>query len=174
MSREPLAGCDVVVDFTHPGAVMDNLRWCLGHGRNVVAGTSGFDQARLAAVRDWLGEPPSARALIVPNFSIGAVLMMCFAAKAAPFFESAEIVELHHAAKADAPSGTATRTASLIAEARASAGLGPPPDATVSGGGWRAGCDPRRSACALGAAGGAAGAPGGAARRARGDPDHQA
>jgi 4-hydroxy-tetrahydrodipicolinate reductase len=130
--REPLADCDVVVDFTHPGAVMDNLRWCLGHGRNVVAGTSGFDQARLAAVRDWLGEPPSARALIVPNFSIGAVLMMYFAAKAAPFFESAEIVELHHAAKADAPSGTATRTASLIAEARASAGLGPPPDATVS------------------------------------------
>jgi 4-hydroxy-tetrahydrodipicolinate reductase len=130
--REPLADCDVVVDFTHPGAVMDNLRWCLGHGRNVVAGTSGFDQARLAAVRDWLGEPPSARALIVPNFSIGAVLMMYFAAKAAPFFESAEIVELHHAAKADAPSGTATRTASLIAEARASAELGPPTDATVS------------------------------------------
>jgi 4-hydroxy-tetrahydrodipicolinate reductase len=130
--REPLADCDVVVDFTHPGAVMDNLRWCLGHGRNIVAGTSGFDQARLAAVRDWLGEPPSARALIVPNFSIGAVLMMYFAAKAAPFFESAEIVELHHAAKADAPSGTATRTASLIAEARASAELGPPPDATVS------------------------------------------
>ena len=131
-ARDPLADCDVVVDFTHPGAVMDNLRWCLGHGRNVVAGTSGFDQARLAAVRDWLGEPPSARALIVPNFSIGAVLMMYFAAKAAPFFESAEIVELHHAAKADAPSGTATRTASLIAEARASAELGPPPDATVS------------------------------------------
>jgi 4-hydroxy-tetrahydrodipicolinate reductase len=93
-ARDPLADCDVVVDFTHPGAVMDNLRWCLGHGRNVVAGTSGFDQARLAGVRDWLGEAPSARALIVPNFSIGAVLMMYFAAKAAPFFESAEIVEL--------------------------------------------------------------------------------
>ncbi len=80
----------------------------------------------------FLGESPSARALIVPNFSIGAVLMMYFAAKAAPFFESAEIIELHHAAKADAPSGTATRTASLIAEARAGAELGPPPDATVS------------------------------------------
>jgi len=131
-ARDPLADCDVVVDFTHPGAVMDNLRWCLGHGRNVVAGTSGFDQARLAGVRDWLGEAPSARALIVPNFSIGAVLMMYFAAKAAPFFESAEIIELHHAAKADAPSGTATRTASLIAGARAGAELGPPPDATVS------------------------------------------
>jgi 4-hydroxy-tetrahydrodipicolinate reductase len=131
-ARDPLAGCDVIVDFTHPGAVMGNLRWCLEHGRSVVVGTSGFAEARLAEVRDWLGESPSARALIVPNFSIGAVLMMYFAAKAAPFFESAEIIELHHAAKADAPSGTATRTASLIAEARAGAELGPPPDATVS------------------------------------------
>jgi 4-hydroxy-tetrahydrodipicolinate reductase len=131
-ARDPLAGCDVVVDFTHPGAVMDNLRWCLDHDRSVVVGTSGFDDARLATVRDCLGESPSARALIVPNFSIGAVLMMYFAAKAAPFFESAEIIELHHAAKADAPSGTATRTASLIAEARDGAELGPPPDATVS------------------------------------------
>ena len=131
-ARDPLAGCDVIVDFTHPGAVMDNLRWCLEHGRNVVVGTSGFDDARLAGVRDCLGASPSARALIVPNFSIGAVLMMYFAAKAAPFFESAEIIELHHAAKADAPSGTATRTASLIAGARAGAELGPPPDATVS------------------------------------------
>ena len=131
-ARDPLAGCDVIVDFTHPGAVMDNLRWCLEHGRSVVVGTSGFDDARLAEVRDRLGESPSARALIVPNFSIGAVLMMYFAAKAAPFFESAEIIELHHAAKADAPSGTATRTASLIADARAGAALGPPPDATVS------------------------------------------
>jgi 4-hydroxy-tetrahydrodipicolinate reductase len=131
-ARDPLAGCDVIVDFTHPGAVMDNLRWCLEHGRSVVVGTSGFDDARLAEVRDCLGESPSARALIVPNFSIGAVLMMYFAAKAAPFFESAEIIELHHAAKADAPSGTATRTASLIAEARSGGGLGPPPDATVS------------------------------------------
>ena len=131
-ARDPLVGCDVVVDFTHPGAVMDNLRWCLEHGRNVVVGTSGFGDAKLAEVRGWLGGSPSARALIVPNFSIGAVLMMYFAAKAAPFFESAEIIELHHAAKADAPSGTATRTASLIADARAGAELGPPPDATVS------------------------------------------
>ena len=131
-ARDPLAGCDVIVDFTHPGAVMDNLRWCLEHGRSVVVETSGFAEARLAEVRDWLGESPSARALIVPNFSIGAVLMMYFAAKAAPFFESAEIIELHHAAKADAPSGTATRTASLIAEARTGGDLGPSPDATVS------------------------------------------
>ena len=131
-ARDPLAGCDVVVDFTHPGVVMDNLRWCLERGRSVVVGTSGFAEARLAEVRDWLGGSPSARALIVPNFSIGAVLMMYFAAKAAPFFESAEIIELHHAGKADAPSGTASRTASLIAAARRAADLGPSPDATVT------------------------------------------
>jgi 4-hydroxy-tetrahydrodipicolinate reductase len=131
-ARDPLADCDVVVDFTHPGAVLDNLRWCLARVGNVVVGTSGFDEPRLAMVQDWLGETPSARALIVPNFSIGAVLMMHFAGQAARFFESAEVIELHHAAKADAPSGTATRTASLIAAARAGAELGPPPDATVS------------------------------------------
>ena len=131
-ARDPLTGCDVVVDFTHPSAVLDNLRWCLAHVPNVVVGTSGFDQARLATVREWLGEAPSGRALIVPNFSIGAVLMMHFAATAARFFESAEVIELHHAAKVDAPSGTATRTASLIADTRAGAGLGPSPDATVS------------------------------------------
>ncbi len=132
-ARDPLAGCDVIVDFTHPGAVLDNLQWCLSHGRNVVVGTSGFDEARLALVTEWLGEAPSARALIVPNFSVGAVLMMSFAVQAARFFESAEVIELHHAAKVDAPSGTAVRTASLIAAARAAAGLGPSPDATVSG-----------------------------------------
>ncbi len=131
-ARDPLAECDVVVDFTHPGAVMDNLRWCLAHGRNVVVGTSGFDETRLAAVQDWLGEPRPARVLVVPNFSIGAVLMMRFAEQAARFFESAEVIELHHAAKVDAPSGTASRTASLIGAARSEAGLGPPPDATVS------------------------------------------
>jgi 4-hydroxy-tetrahydrodipicolinate reductase len=131
-ARDPLAGCDVTVDFTHPGAVLDNLRWCLSHGLNAVVGTSGFDEARLAAVAGWLGEAPSARALIVPNFSVGAVLMMSFAEQAARFFESAEVIELHHAAKVDAPSGTAVRTASLIAAARAAAELGPPPDATVT------------------------------------------
>jgi len=131
-TRDPLAACDVVVDFTHPGAVLDNLQWCLSHGRNVVVGTSGFDEARLAAVSDWLSAAPSARALIVPNFSVGAVLMMRFAEQAARFFESAEVIELHHAAKADAPSGTASRTAALISAARAAAELGPVPDATVS------------------------------------------
>ena len=130
--RDPLASCDVIVDFTHPGAVLDNLRWCLSHGRSTVVGTSGFDETRLAAVAEWLGDAPSARALIVPNFSVGAVLMMSFAGQAARFFESAEVIELHHAAKVDAPSGTAVRTASLIAAARAAAELGPPPDATVT------------------------------------------
>jgi len=131
-AREPLTECDVVVDFTHPGAVMGNLEWCVAHGRNVVVGTTGFDQARLATVRGWLETAPSVRALIVPNFSVGAVLMMRFAAQAARFFESAEVIELHHAGKADAPSGTASRTAALISAARADAELGPSPDATVS------------------------------------------
>jgi 4-hydroxy-tetrahydrodipicolinate reductase len=131
--RGQLADADVVVDFTHPGAVMDNLRWCIDHGLATVVGTSGFDEARLDVVAGWLAAAPSVRVLVVPNFSVGAVLMMRFAAQAARFFESAEIIELHHAAKADAPSGTAARTASLIAAARAAAGLPDPPDATVSG-----------------------------------------
>jgi 4-hydroxy-tetrahydrodipicolinate reductase len=128
-----LAGCDVVVDFTHPGVVMGNLSWCVANGLDVVVGTSGFDDQRLAEVSGWLDRARSVRVLVVPNFSVGAVLMMRFAAQAARFFESAEVIELHHAAKADAPSGTGSRTASLISAARAAAGLGPPPDATVSG-----------------------------------------
>jgi len=130
--RDTLTGCDVVVDFTHPGAVMDNLRWCVGKGLDTVVGTSGFDEPRLARVREWLAAAPGVRVLVVPNFSVGAVLMMRFAQQAARFFTSAEVIELHHAAKADAPSGTASRTAAMIAEARAAAGLGEPPDATVS------------------------------------------
>ena len=130
--REDLAGCAVVVNFTHPGVVMDNLHWCISHGLDTVVGTSGFDEARLAQVREWLAAAPSVRVLIAANFSVGAVLMMRFAAQAAPFFESAEIIELHHAAKLDAPSGTAARTAALIAAARAGAGLGPSPDATTT------------------------------------------
>jgi 4-hydroxy-tetrahydrodipicolinate reductase len=130
--RDALAGCDVVVDFTHPSAVLENLRWCVGHGLDCAVGTSGFDQARLDQVRGWLSGGPDVRVLIAPNFSVGAVLMMHFAAQAARFFESAEIVELHHPGKADAPSGTALRTASLIGAARASAGLGASPDATAT------------------------------------------
>jgi 4-hydroxy-tetrahydrodipicolinate reductase len=130
--RDPLAGADVVVDFTNPGAVMGNLRWCMEHGLNTVVGTSGFGEDRLDEVRDWLRPGDNLRVLIVPNFSIGAVLMMRFAEQAARFFDSAEIIELHHAGKVDAPSGTARRTAELVAAARTAAGAGPSPDATVT------------------------------------------
>jgi 4-hydroxy-tetrahydrodipicolinate reductase len=130
--RDALRGCDVVVDFTQPGAVMDNLRWCIGEGLDTVVGTSGFDETRTAQVTEWLAGAPATRALVVPNFSLGAVLMMRFAAQAARFFDSAEIIELHHAGKVDAPSGTAARTAALVSEARRAAGLGPSPDATVT------------------------------------------
>jgi 4-hydroxy-tetrahydrodipicolinate reductase len=128
--RDALLSCDVVVDFTHVAAVMDNLRWSVGHGLSVVVGTSGFGDDRLTEVRSWLDATPGSRVLVVPNFSVGAVLMMRFAAQAARFFESAEIIELHHANKMDAPSGTALRTASLIGEARSRAGMDAPPDAT--------------------------------------------
>ena len=129
---DALTGCDVVIDFTHPGVVMDNLRWCVEHDLDVVVGTSGFAEDRLDEVRGWLADHPDVRVLVAPNFSIGAILMMRFAAQAARFFVSAEVIELHHAGKADAPSGTALRTASMITAARAGAGLGPPPDATAS------------------------------------------
>ncbi len=129
-SLEALLGTDVVVDFTHVGVVMDNLRWCVEHGLNVVVGTSGFGDDRLAEVRSWTEKTPGSRVVIVPNFSIGAVLMMRFAATAARFFESAEVIELHHNKKMDAPSGTALRTAKLIGDSRTTAGLGTPPDAT--------------------------------------------
>ena len=130
--RDPLLQCDVVVDFTRPDVVLDNLRWCIDHGLDVVVGTSGFGDERLAQVRDWLAAAPGTRVLVVPNFSVGAVLMMRFAAQAAPFFESTEVIELHHAGKADAPSGTAVRTAAMIADSRKQAGLGAPPDATTA------------------------------------------
>jgi 4-hydroxy-tetrahydrodipicolinate reductase len=127
---DALAGADVVVDFTHVGVVMENLRWCVEHGLNVVVGTSGFGDERLGDAQSWLKATPGSRVLIAPNFSVGAVLMMRFAAQAARFFESAEVIEMHHANKMDAPSGTALRTAAMIGEARAAAGLGAPPDAT--------------------------------------------
>jgi 4-hydroxy-tetrahydrodipicolinate reductase len=127
--REALRAADVVVDFTHPSAVADNLRWCVDAGLHVVVGTSGVGQDLLEEVRGRL--QPGQAVLVVPNFGIGAVLMMRFAAQAARYFDSVEVVELHHPKKADAPSGTATRTAQMIAAARAEAGLGPGPDATT-------------------------------------------
>jgi 4-hydroxy-tetrahydrodipicolinate reductase len=120
----------VVVDFTTPDSVMANLEFLINNGINVVVGTTGFDDAKLATVNGWLAKNPSVGVLIAPNFAIGAVLMMEFASKAARYFESAEIIELHHPAKVDAPSGTAARTAELMSAARKEAGLAAMPDAT--------------------------------------------
>ncbi|MBV8348550.1 MAG: 4-hydroxy-tetrahydrodipicolinate reductase [Mycolicibacterium sp.] len=122
------AGTEVVIDFTHPDVVMDNLKFLIDNGIHAVVGTTGFTDERLERVGAWLAESPGTSVLIAPNFAIGAVLSMRFAAQAARFFESAEIIELHHPNKADAPSGTAARTARLVAEARK--GMPPNPDAT--------------------------------------------
>lgn len=127
------SGTQVIVDFTHPDVVMDNLGFCIDNGIHAVVGTTGFDEARLATLRDRLAARPQTGVLIAPNFSIGAILMMRFAAIAAPFYESVEVVELHHPTKADAPSGTARRTAELIAAARRDADCPPMPDATSTG-----------------------------------------
>ena len=125
------AGTEVVIDFTHPSAVMDNLKFLIDNGIDAVIGTTGFTDERLDQVKEWLSAKPDVAVLIAPNFAIGAVLSMHFAAQAARFFESVEVIELHHPQKADAPSGTAARTARLIAEARK--GLPPNPDATSTG-----------------------------------------
>ncbi|WP_313674653.1 4-hydroxy-tetrahydrodipicolinate reductase [Mycolicibacterium sp.] len=125
------SGTEVVIDFTHPDVVMDNLKFLIDNGIHAVVGTTGFTEDRLQSVRDWLAGSPQSAVMIAPNFAIGAVLSMYFAQKAAPYFESAEVIELHHPQKADAPSGTATRTAALIAQARH--GMPPNPDATSTG-----------------------------------------
>lgn len=130
--REQLRGADVVVDFTTPDAVMANLEWCIAAGIHCVVGTTGFTPERLQQVREWCAAQPSVGVLVAPNFGIGAVLMMQFARMAAPYFESVEIIELHHPDKVDAPSGTARHTAALIAAARAERGIGAGPDATAS------------------------------------------
>ena len=122
---------EVVIDFTHPDVVMDNLKFLIDNGIHAVVGTTGFTDGRLSQVKAWLADKPDVAVRIAPNFAIGAVLSMHFAKQAARFFESAEVVELHHPHKADAPSGTAVRTARLIAEARK--GLPPSPDATSTG-----------------------------------------
>lgn len=124
------AGAEVVVDFTAPESVMDHVHWCIDQGINIVVGTSGFTPSRYERIRGWLSRRPDLGVIVVPNFAIGAVLLMDFAARAARHFESVEIVEMHHPNKLDAPSGTAHRTAEMIAAARAEAGLGPVPDAT--------------------------------------------
>lgn len=122
---------EVVIDFTHPDVVMDNLKFLIDNGIHAVVGTTGFTWERIEQVEAWLKDKPKAAVLIAPNFAIGAVLSMHFAKQAARYFESVEVIELHHPHKADAPSGTAARTAKLIAEARK--GLPPNPDATSTG-----------------------------------------
>ncbi|OKH70455.1 dihydrodipicolinate reductase [Mycobacterium sp. SWH-M1] len=122
---------EAVIDFTHPSVVMDNLKFLIDNGIHAVVGTTGFTDERLDQVRGWLDGKPDVSVLIAPNFAIGAVLSMHFAQQAAKYFESVEVIELHHPHKADAPSGTAARTAQLIAEARK--GMPPNPDATSTG-----------------------------------------
>ncbi|MFD8985037.1 4-hydroxy-tetrahydrodipicolinate reductase [Streptomyces sp. NPDC059564] len=126
------AGAQVAVELTTPASVMGNLDFLIRHGIHAVVGTTGWTEDRLAQLNTWLAGSPRTGVLIAPNFSIGAVLTMKFAAQAARYFESVEVVELHHPNKVDAPSGTATRTAQLIAAARAEAGLGAQPDATAT------------------------------------------
>jgi 4-hydroxy-tetrahydrodipicolinate reductase len=124
------AGAQVLVDFTHPDVVMDNVRFAVDQGIHAVVGTTGITAQRLDTIRTWLVDTPELGVLVAPNFGIGAVLSMRFAQLAARYYESAEVIELHHPGKADAPSGTAVRTAELIAQARAVAGLTAAPDAT--------------------------------------------
>jgi len=126
------AGAQVAVDFTDPGSVMPNLEFCVRHGIHAVVGTSGFDEERFDIVRRWLADSPGTGVVIAPNFGLGAVLLMRFAREAGRFFESAEIIELHHAGKLDAPSGTARATATEIARSRREARLAPMPDATAT------------------------------------------
>lgn len=127
------SGTEVVLDFTHPDSVMKNIEYAINNGIHVVVGTTGIDSQRMDVIKSLLAKNPKVGAIIAPNFGLGAVLMMQFAAKAATYFESVEIIELHHPDKADAPSGTATRTAELISEARARAKKSAITDKTSSG-----------------------------------------
>jgi 4-hydroxy-tetrahydrodipicolinate reductase len=124
------SGAQVVVDFTTPDSVMANLEFLISNGINSVVGTTGFDADRISMLEKLIAANPKVGVLIAPNFAIGAVLMMEFATKAAKYFESAEIIELHHPNKVDAPSGTASRTAELMSKARKEAGMSAMPDAT--------------------------------------------
>ena len=127
-----LGGAQVAVELTVPDASPANVAHCVERGVHAVVGTTGWDDGRLATLRDQLSAQPQVGVLIAPNFAIGALLMMSFAQQAARFYESVEVVETHHPDKVDAPSGTAARTAALIGAARREAGLGQVPDATTS------------------------------------------
>ena len=134
ISAETLNGADVAVDFTVPSVTEANVHALIDAGVDVVVGTTGWDEESYARVREHLERPEAAgrSVLIAPNFALSAVLAMRFAAMAAPYFESVEVIELHHPNKVDAPSGTAVATAQAIAAARAAAGVAPSPDATES------------------------------------------
>jgi len=123
-------GTEVIVDFTHPESVMKNLEFAISNGIHVVVGTTGFDDKKLAVLKELLAKNPKVGTLIAPNFGLGAVLMMQFSQTAAKYFESVEIIELHHANKVDAPSGTAIRTAEMITDARKQSKKSPMPDAS--------------------------------------------
>ncbi len=125
-------GTEIVVDFTTPDSVMKNLDFAINNGIHVVVGTTGFDDKKLAQLKTLLSNHPKVGALIAPNFGLGAVLMMQFSQTAAKYFESAEIVEMHHAHKVDAPSGTAIRTAQMITDARKQSAKAAMPDSTKS------------------------------------------
>ncbi|QCO97697.1 4-hydroxy-tetrahydrodipicolinate reductase [Arthrobacter sp. 24S4-2] len=135
------AGAQVVVDLTVPESTEANVRFAVEHGMHAVVGTTGWDAGRLAGLEELLGRNPGVGVLIAPNFALGSVLASAFAAKASKYFESVEVIELHHPDKVDAPSGTAVRTAQLIAAERAAAGVGASPDATTTGLDGARGCD---------------------------------
>lgn len=124
------AGAEVAIDLTVPSATADNVAWLIDHGIHAVVGTTGWTEESLEGLRERLAGAEGVGVLIAPNFAIGAVLAMRFAEVAARYYDSAEIIEMHHENKLDAPSGTARHTAAAIARGRAAAGLGPVPDAT--------------------------------------------
>ncbi len=124
------AGATHIVDLTVPESTQANVRFAVENGIHAVVGATGWDADRLEGLKQLLGEEPRSGVLIAPNFALGSVLATAFAAQAARYFESAEIIELHHPNKVDAPSGTAVRTAELMGQARRDAGLPASPDAT--------------------------------------------
>ncbi|MHA7222656.1 4-hydroxy-tetrahydrodipicolinate reductase [Arthrobacter sp. RHLT1-20] len=135
------SGAQVMVDLTVPESTEANVRFAVEHGIHAVVGTTGWDKDRLGRLEDLLAGKPGVGVLIAPNFALGSVLATAFAAKASRYFESVEIIELHHPDKVDAPSGTAVRTAQLISAARSAAGVAPGPDATTSERPGARGCD---------------------------------
>lgn len=141
LERVTNAGARYLVDLTVPESTEANVRFAVEHGIHAVVGTTGWDAARLAALEDLLAGHPDTGVLIAPNFALGSVLASAFAAKASKYFESVEIIELHHPDKVDAPSGTAVRTAQLIAAERAAAQVPPGPDATATELAGARGCD---------------------------------